>query len=220
MSALQLHNITAAYGGRQVLGPISLEVCPGQCIALVGASGAGKSTLLSALFEHAQDAVAYMPQELGLVQSLSVFHNVYMGRLEAHSSWYNLMTLLRPKKTDIEHVYPLLQQLGMEDKIWSPVNALSGGQKQRVAVARSINQNASMLLADEPVSALDGPMAENVMQVLTQRFQTSVIALHDVGLALKFADRVIGIGEGKIQIDAPSQSLSASDLAALYASES
>jgi phosphonate transport system ATP-binding protein len=195
-------------------------VSPGECIALVGASGAGKSTLLSVLYEHAQSSVAYMPQELGLVQSLSVFHNVYMGRLEAHSSWYNLMNLIKPKKKDIQDIYAILQQIGMEDKIWMPVKSLSGGQKQRTAVARSLNQAASMLLADEPVSALDGPMADIVMQRLTERFSTSVIALHDVGLALKYADRIIGISEGRIQIDAPSPSLGASDLAALYVSES
>jgi phosphonate transport system ATP-binding protein len=206
----------ATYGGKQVLGPISLEFRPGECVALIGASGAGKSTLLNLLYEQARGDAAYIPQELGLVQSLSVFHNTYMGRLSEHSSWYNLGTLIHPRKKDIKPIEPILERLAIEQKIWSPVSELSGGQKQRTAVARVLYQGAQLLLADEPVSALDGPKAERVMQAMIESYPTSIIALHDVQIALKYAQRIIGIGGGQVVLDAPSHTLSPGDLADLY----
>jgi len=216
VSALQLKNINISYGSRQILGSISLELKPGECVALVGASGAGKSTLLNVLYEHAVLTTAYIPQDLGLVQALSVFHNTFMGGLAKHSSWYNLATLIRPRRQDVSAIYPILQRMEIEDKIWSKVGALSGGQRQRTAVARALYQKAEFLLADEPVSALDGPKAEAVMQALIYTYPTSVIALHDVTLALKYAQRIIGINAGSIALDAPSEQLQPQDLAGLY----
>jgi len=216
VSSLQLSNIIASYNGKQVLGPISLDFRSGECVALVGASGAGKSTLLNLLYERTKSRAAYIPQDLGLVQTLSVFHNTYMGQLASHSVWYNLTTLLRPRKKDINEIAPLLKRVGIEKKIWSAVGELSGGQKQRTAVARVLHQHAEVLLADEPVSALDGPKADTVMRELITTYPTSIIALHDVQLALKFAHRIIGIGDGKIVLDAPSQDLCLNDLKDLY----
>ena len=104
----------------------------------------------------------------------------------------------------------------MADTARQRAGELSGGQRQRVAVARMLYQNAQVLLADEPVSALDGPLAEVVMQALTESYRTSVVAMHDVDLALRFTDRVIGIRDGHIALDEPSRRLSASDLLPLY----
>jgi len=217
MNVLALDEVTASYGGERALGPVSLGVRRGERLALVGRSGAGKSTLLKMLHDPARRDLAVMPQDLGLVQALSVFHNVYMARLNVQPTWYNLVNLVRPLSGEVEAVTAVLERLGMAGKLWAPVGELSGGQRQRVAVARCLHQQAQVLLADEPVSALDGPRAESVMGALTGAFETSVLAMHDVALALRYTDRVVGIEQGRIVLDEPSSNLTAEDLAPLYA---
>lgn len=216
MAGLEVSNLSASYGDTRVLGPLSLTLAPDQRVALVGRSGAGKSTLLSLLYDQAGPQTAFLPQELGLVDTLSVFHNVYMGRLDRHSIAYSLLNLLWPLKQPRADVTALLETLGLADKLREPAGELSGGQRQRTAVARALYQQADMLLADEPVSALDGPLARRVMDALTRAYPTSVIALHDVDLALAYSDRIIGIQDGGIALDEPSHRLTTADLQRLY----
>jgi len=217
MPSLALHNLVADYGDQRVLGPLDLEIVRGQRVALVGKSGAGKSTLLSLMHQRwRKTGVALMPQDLGLVPTLSVFHNVFMGGLHRRANWYNLVSLAKPFKRDLEEVKQLLAQLDMKEKCWSPTGELSGGQRQRVAAARAIYQQSDFLLADEPASALDGPMAERVMAALTQAHPTAVLALHDVELALRYSDRIVGIADGQIALDESSAKVTAQDLLALY----
>lgn len=216
MSLLRLHEAHASFGSKRVLGPITLEIAAGERVALVGRSGAGKSTLLSLMYEQVRRQAALMPQELGLVPSLSVYHNVFMGRLSANSTWYNLANLVKPFQRELETIRPILERLGIEDKLRVASGSLSGGQKQRTAVARALYQRADILLADEPVSALDGPLAETVMAALTETYQTAVIALHDVELALRYTSRIVGISDGVVALDEPSNRLSPRDLLPLY----
>ncbi|AOY87673.1 ABC transporter [Marinobacter salinus] len=216
MSAFDLSGLTASYGGERVIGPLSLSVKQGEHIALVGKSGAGKSTLVRLIHERVNRDSSLVPQELGLVNALPVFHNVFMGQLDRHSVWYNTWTLIRPFMSDKEKVRELLQDLGMSEKLWIPTLSLSGGQRQRVAIARALFRNASLLLADEPVSALDGPMAHLVMKRLSDGFNTSVIALHDVDLALSYCNRIVGLEDGQIALDDTSDRLTATDIMSLY----
>lgn len=217
MTMLALHDAVAAYGEIRVLGPLSLTLARGERVALVGRSGAGKSTLLSVMYDRWRDQeAALMPQDLGLVATLSVFHNVYMGRLDHHPWWRNLLSLVRPRQGDVAEIDALLTRLGLDGKLWAPCGELSGGQRQRVAAARVIHQGGGMLLADEPVSALDGPLSEVILTALTEAYPTAVLAMHDVELALRYCTRVIGIQDGAIAIDQPSQRLAATDLLPLY----
>ena len=216
MTTLALNNVTARFGDTPVLGPLSLALAPGECVGLVGKSGAGKSTLLSLLYDEAGNRAAYMPQELGLVDTLSVFHNVFMGRLNHHPAWYNVANLVYPLKREREGILPILQRLHLDEKMREPAGELSGGQRQRAAVARAIHQQAELLLADEPISALDGPLAHEVMRALTESYSTAVIALHDVDLALQYCQRIVGIRDGQIALDEPSERLTANDLQPLY----
>ncbi|MGO2131739.1 MAG: ATP-binding cassette domain-containing protein [Halomonas sp.] len=217
MSPLVLTDEVADYGGKPVIGPLSLTLRRGERVALVGKSGAGKSTLLGVMQQRwRRHGAALMPQQLGLVPSLSVFHNVYMGGLANHPTWYNLVTLARPFRRDIDAIMPLLERFDIANKCWSAAGELSGGQSQRVAAARAIHQQGDLLLADEPISALDGPLAERVLRALGETYPTSVLAMHDVELALRFTDRVVGIVEGEIALDEASHRVCAQDLLILY----
>jgi len=216
MSGFDLSGLTASFGGERVIGPLSLKVNEGEQVALVGKSGAGKSTLIRLIHERVNRESSLVPQDLGLVNALPVFHNVFMGQLDKHSTWYNTLTLIRPFSKNRDEVRELLKALGVPEKLWLPTASLSGGQRQRVAIARALYRKAPLLLADEPISALDGPMAHLVMELLKERFQTSVIALHDVEMALKYCSRIVGIQDGQVALDESSERLSATDITSLY----
>jgi phosphonate transport system ATP-binding protein len=216
MSGFDLDALTASFGGERVIGPLSLNVKDGERIGLVGRSGAGKSTLINLIHQRVGRNSSLVPQDLGLVNALPVFHNVFMGQLDAHSVWYNTVTLIRPFSKDAAAVRSLLKELSMSEKIWMPAASLSGGQRQRVAIARALFRQSPLLLADEPVSALDGPTAHLAMKLLSERFSTSVIALHDVELALKYCSRIIGIQDGQVALDETSDRLAPSDITPLY----
>lgn len=216
MAGFNVSGLTASFDGERVIGPLSLHVREGERVALVGRSGAGKSTLIGLLHQQVNRFSSLIPQNLGLVNALPVFHNVYMGRLDTNATWYNILTLVRPFAKDTNEVKALLVELAISEKLWIPTASLSGGQRQRVAVARALYQNSDILLADEPVSALDGPAAHQVMKLLNQRFLTSVIALHDVELALAYCTRIVGIQDGQIALDEPSEKLTPADIMPLY----
>ena len=216
MSGFDFHGLTASFNGERVIGPLSLHVNEGEHVALVGKSGAGKSTLIRLLYDRLESEASLIPQGLGLVNALPVFHNVFMGQLDRHLGWYNALTLIRPFRRDRDTIKALLKELEIPEKQWIPAAALSGGQRQRVAIARAIYRQAPVLLADEPISALDGPMAHLVMKTLTNRFSTSIIALHDVDMALRYCNRIIGIQGGQVALDEAASSLVASDIMSLY----
>lgn len=218
MAAFELSKAGAAYNGKAALRDISLGIERGERIALVGRSGAGKSTLLRLLYGSGQDDTALLPQDLGLVKTLSVFHNVFMGRLHRNSTWYNLANLVRPFGREIESITGILRKLRLDEKIFVPVGELSGGQQQRTAVARALFQGSSAFLGDEPVSAVDEHQAEFMLQSINESHDTVVLAMHDADLAIRYTDRVIGIKDGRIVMDKPSAGMVASDLNDLYKS--
>jgi phosphonate transport system ATP-binding protein len=186
-------------------------------VALVGKSGAGKSTLLKLFFRQQRRSTAIVPQELGLVKPLSVFHNVYMGRLHHHGSWYNLVNLIHPLQREKDAVREVVERLELgEEKLLAPVGELSGGQQQRTAVARALHQGARALLGDEPVSSVDEHQSRVVMEAINGAYQTVVLAMHDVALALAYTDRVVGLKDGRIVLDRPAADLESSDLDVLY----
>ena len=96
MSLFSLRGASLGYDGKPVLHDVSLIIEAGERVALVGPSGAGKSTLLSALYQQQKARTALVPQDGALVKQLSVFHNVYIGRLHRHGAFYNLLNLIRP----------------------------------------------------------------------------------------------------------------------------
>jgi phosphonate transport system ATP-binding protein len=213
---LEIKNEDLGYGQDPVLHDVSLRIAHGDRIALIGESGAGKSTLLATIQARLRDQAALVPQNPGLVGALSVFHNIYMGRLNQHATWYNLLNLAWPQRREVDAVGPWVERLGLEDKLFERAGELSGGQRQRVAVCRALHQGGALVLGDEPVSAVDSYQSLTVMDALHERFATVVLAMHDVDLALRYASRIIGLKQGRVVLDRATDGLSLADVGFLY----
>lgn len=213
---LELRDATAGYAGRAVLHALDLTLREGEHVAVLGRSGAGKSTLLGLIHQRLQDRAALIPQAAALVGTLSVFHNVYMGRLDRHSAWRNLRMLAFPAHAEVQAVRGVLAGVGMDGFVFRRAGALSGGQQQRVSVARALYNGRPVVIGDEPVSALDRLQGAEVLRRLSTRHGTMVLAMHDIGLALSHAHRILMMDEGRIVLDAPAASLAISDLLPFY----
>lgn len=193
-----------------------MAIDDGERVALIGESGAGKSTLISVLQHRYAADIAFVPQDLGLVGNLSVFHNIYMGSLQRHSMAHNLLNLVWPRPAEVARVRPIAEQLGLGDKMFNKVGELSGGQQQRTAICRAIHQGGPALLGDEPVSANDQHQSRVIMDAITASFETVVLAMHDVELALEYSTRIIGIKDQNIAIDVAADQVTRADLDFLY----
>jgi len=213
---IELRKASAGYAGRAVLHDIDLTINAGECVAVMGRSGAGKSTLLHLLHGRLADRVALIPQAAALVKTLSVFHNVYMGRLDRHPTWYNLRTLAFPARREVAEITDVLDLVGLADKLFERAGTLSGGQQQRTSVARALYNGRPIVIGDEPVSALDRVQGAEILSKLCARHDTAILAMHDIPLALAHTDRVVVIEEGRIVLDAPSRMIAAADLVPYY----
>lgn len=219
-AAVLIDRENLGYGDKVVLQDVALSLMPGERVVFLGRSGAGKSTLLAALYHRltAQGRrVALAPQDHALVPPLSVFHNVFMGRLDERGAVRNLLTLIRPSAAERALVRPVLEAVGLAAEERRAVESLSGGQKQRVALARALFRGGEVLIADEPVSAVDESQARRLLIEAESRFHTSLLALHDVDLALSHASRVVGVGAGRILFDRAAGAVDRREIDALYA---
>ena len=231
--------------GFHALSHISLSAAQGECIALIGPSGAGKTSLLSTI------ATAYLPttgsmQVLGQAAStqstphalkalrarIGTVHQaapiplrqrvvtaVLAGKLGQWPLWKALASLAYPQ--DIPGAREALARVQLDDKLFARCDQLSGGQLQRVGIARVLYQGAELILADEPVSALDPALSLATVQLLVQeaaaRQATLVASLHAVDLALANFSRIVGIRDGRVAFDLPTAQVSDAQLQALYA---
>ena len=225
-----IQSVSVRYGGMEALKDLTLSIREGEQVCLIGPSGAGKTTLLGLLNGRVQPAagqvmvggqdlsaissrqlrevrkqLAWVPQNLGLVPNLRVNQNVACGRVGQKGTLGLLRSFLFMSKSEREEIHALLQRLGIEEKLFERVDHLSGGQQQRVAMARSLFQHPKAILADEPVSAVDPERAESLIALLTQVAReeglTLVASLHDVTLAKRYFDRVIGLRGGEVVLD-------------------
>ncbi|MCO4771880.1 MAG: phosphonate ABC transporter ATP-binding protein [Deltaproteobacteria bacterium] len=229
--------------GTRALAGVTTAFAPGEFVAVLGPSGAGKSTLLRCLSgalspsegevwfgderidtlrgearrQH-RARVAMIFQQFHLVPRLSVLANVLAGSLGRDRS---PRTWLRqfPKEAQAE-ARGHLARVGLADLEERRADQLSGGQKQRVAIARALCQHPSMLLADEPIAALDPRSASQVMDLvaaLNRDDGLTVIAnLHHVDVATKYASRILGIRDGLVVFDGPPSNLNEAALEAIY----
>ena len=231
-------------GGTVALEDISLIVGSGERVAFIGPSGAGKTTLFrllnltlrptaGALIFEGQDVSALSDaglrrtrtrigtiyQQQNLVGRLRVVHNVLAGNLGRWSTATALASLVRPR--DVAGAGRALAQVGIPEKLWARTDELSGGQQQRVAIARVLVQDPDVILADEPVSAVDPSLAVAIVTLLRdlshESRKTLLMNLHSVDLALGHFPRIVGVREGRVLFDLAPDNVGPELLAELYA---
>ena len=244
---IKFDNVNKVYpNGLHALKNINLEIQQGEFVAIIGLSGAGKSTLLrtvnrmhditdGVLTVNGQEVnnlkgkelrkfrrgIGMVFQSFNLVTRTSVIKNVLTSRVPDMPLWKSIIGLY--SKEDKVVALEALDKVGILDKAYVRADQLSGGQQQRVALARTLAQNPEIILADEPVAALDPITAVQVMddfKKINQELNMSVlINIHHVDLALKYADRVIGIKAGEIVYDGPSSEVTNDVLTQIYGRE-
>lgn len=212
----ELDQASLSYDGQRVLDKISLKVRQGEKVALLGPSGAGKSTLLNLLHQQQPQLSALQPQGGGLVDPLSVYHNIFIGGLDRVGTLAALWNLLRPLQAQRQAIGEIVAVLGLEDKLWQSVDRLSGGQRQRVAVGRALFRQQPILLADEPVSAVDPLQAQLLLEHVLAQHETALVSLHNRQLALSLFDRVLVLRDGRVCCDCATAALSTEQLDEFY----
>jgi phosphonate transport system ATP-binding protein len=159
-----------------------------------------------------------IPQQFDLVPHLSAIHNVLAGRLAAWSTAKSILSLLWPQDRNI--AVQALGRVGVGDRAHMRAGLLSGGEQQRVAIARVLVQDPEIILADEPVASLDPARADEIMALLMdvtkERGKTLVASMHSLALARKYCSRLVGLRNGVVQFDAPSEQVTQRMLDALY----
>ena len=244
---IEFDHVSKVYANGTVgLDDVTLTIQDGEFVAIIGRSGAGKSTLLRTVNRMHQitsgkltvngtdvstlsgkrlrkfrRGIGMVFQSFNLVTRTSVIKNVLSACVPDMPFWRVLLGAFR--KEDKIKALESLEKVGILDKAYVRADQLSGGQQQRVALARTLTQDPQIILADEPVAALDPVTARQVMQDfvhINQEMGISILLnIHHVELALEYADRIIGIRSGKIVYDGPSANVDQAVLDTIYADE-
>jgi len=229
--------------GTVALKNVSLEIQQGEFVAIIGLSGAGKSTLIKLInkmtdvtkgtlivnganvsllkgyeLRKFRRGIGIVFQSFNLINRTSVINNVLAARVAEMSTLATLFGLYT--KEDRILALESLHKVGILEKAYMRADQLSGGQQQRVALARTLAQSPKIILADEPVASLDPITANQIMKdfkkVNVEENITVIANMHHVDMALKYADRVIGINAGEIIYDGPSANVTEELLKKIY----
>jgi len=241
---LTVKQLTKVYPPSVVaLDGVSFTVAPHSFTAVLGPSGAGKTTLLRCVLRQvgptrgavwfggrdlaacpagelreARARIALVGQQFNLVRRRTALTNCLAGRLRELPLWRCLLGLY-PAALLAEGL-AALARVRLLDAAFRRADALSGGQQQRVAIARALTQRAQLLLADEPVASLDPENGRLILELLRSLVRheglTVLCNLHQVDLARQFADRVIGLRDGRVVFDGPTETLTPSDVDRIY----
>jgi phosphonate transport system ATP-binding protein len=247
-TGFDLDSVDVRFGELEALKQVSLSVATGESVAVVGPSGAGKTTLLRLLngsirptsgqvsvggraldsvdgreLRELRSRIGFVHQDLRLVPTLRVVKNVLAGRLGSWSWAASVRRMVLPPRALVLEAHALLEQVGIEEKLFERTDRLSGGQQQRVAVARALFQRPDALLADEPVASVDPERARDTVglfvDVCRERGLTLLMSLHDIELARESFPRLVGLRGGRVVFDRPTNEVGESELLRLYALE-
>ncbi len=248
MSLLELKNITKYYSGTiPALSNVSFSASEGEFISVIGSSGSGKSTLLRCInrmieissgeiyFDGTNSSklpkrklrivrtkIGMIFQHYNLVERLTVFENVLHGRLGYKSTMAGIFG--RYTKEEKDQALKIISILGLNEQINKRCDQLSGGQKQRVGIARALIQNPKLILCDEPIASLDPSTSKIIMDYLKNIAKdmgiTIIVSLHQVDVAIKYSDRIIGVNKGTILFDGKPGELTSERISEIYNSDS
>ncbi|MBV8084379.1 MAG: phosphonate ABC transporter ATP-binding protein [Chloroflexi bacterium] len=231
---VRVEDLSKRYGTTQALDGVSFEVHPGEMVAVLGPSGAGKTTLLRCLngsvtpdagtvevngeridllaasgLRRARRRIGLVYQQFNLVGRLSVLTNVLSSRLFEAPGYRWLRFGFTPQ--EVQLAFRCLARVDLLDRAYQRADTLSGGQQQRVALARAMCQEPALMLADEPVASLDPRLADRILGYLAEVNRSdgvpTIVNLHTVDLARRFATRVLGVNSGRIVVDVPATAL-------------
>ncbi|MBD8729427.1 phosphonate ABC transporter ATP-binding protein [Frigoribacterium sp. CFBP 13707] len=242
-TVVALEGITKHFGSTVALDDASLTVARGEVVVLLGLSGSGKSTLLRHVdglerptsgtvrvlgrevtrltgraLRELRSEVGFIFQQFELVPSLTVLENVLTGSLAAvRGPRLGLWSYGRAARVE---ALARLERVGLLDRAYQRADTLSGGQQQRVAIARALMQRPQVLLADEPVASLDPESSDQVMalirEIAADEGLTVICSLHQVDLALSWADRIVGLRHGQVVLDTATEGLSKAQVMEIY----
>ncbi|QAA77259.1 MAG: Phosphonate ABC transporter ATP-binding protein [Candidatus Bipolaricaulis sibiricus] len=229
---LVFEHLTKVYERGQVhaLRDLSFAVEKGEFLVVIGLSGSGKSTLLRCInrlieptsgkiwldgtdltrlsakrMRRVRRRIGMIFQQFNLVDRATTLRNVLTGRLGYMPGWRSLLGLFSAE--DRQAALANLARVGLRDKAYARVDELSGGQRQRVGIARALMQKPEILLADEPVSALDPATSHSIMQYLEQMNRqdgvTVIASLHFLSLARRYGTRIVALKDGQLVFDGP-----------------
>ncbi|RRC94093.1 phosphonate ABC transporter ATP-binding protein [Erysipelotrichaceae bacterium OH741_COT-311] len=241
---IEFINASKTYpNGVKGLKNVNLTIDQGEFVAVIGLSGAGKSTLIRTVnrmhdvtggqvivdgvdvmtlkgksLRKFRRKIGMIFQSFNLISRSTVIRNVLASNVP-DLPWYRVLLGLYKKEQEMDAL-AALDKVGILEKAYTRCDQLSGGQQQRVALARTLNQKPSIILADEPVASLDPIMADVVMsdfkRINEELKITIILNIHHVDLALKYATRVIGIRSGEIVYDGPSSEVTKEILNEVY----
>ena len=228
--------------GKQALTGADLAVTPGEFVVILGSNGSGKSTMLRCIvrmleptdgridvaghdmirlrgraLRRARMTIGMIGQQANLVRRRSVLANVVSGALARNTTAATAIGLLPADERTAG--LECLSHVGLAALARQRADTLSGGQAQRVAIARALMQRPKLMLADEPVASLDPEASAEVMRLLRRLADEGLAVacvLHQPELARRYADRVVGLADGRIRFESRADSLSAADIAQLY----
>lgn len=241
---LSVHDLSMRYpSGKLALNGVNLSVKAGEFVIVLGSNGSGKSTLLRCVarllnpsagqiiaaerdltslsgreLRQARMPIAMVFQHANLVRRRSVLANVVTGALGHHRTLWTSLGFLPKREIPLAEGY--LDEVGLAHLAQQRAGTLSGGQAQRVAISRALAQRPKLILADEPVASLDPQATEEIMTLLRRLATTDNLAvlcvLHQPELAVRYADRVVGLRGGSIVFDLPAAQLSQGHADRLY----
>ena len=248
MALLSFQNVSKTYNNvTKALQDVTFSLEEGEFVSIIGPSGAGKSTLLrcvnrlvdasqGAIFFDGQDVTKAGKKELrqfrtktgmifqhyNLVDRLSVIENVLHGLLGQKSTFSGMAG--HYTESEKAEAFQIIQEMGLAEQAYKRCDELSGGQKQRVGIARAIMQKPKLILCDEPIASLDPKSSKVIMDHLKKINQTKKITclvnLHQVDVAVKYSERIIGVSGGRIVYDGPSSQLTTGMIHEIYQSGS